>query len=79
KILFAKDDPTNTILSIPMEFYSKENKLPKQKVADNLAEETRKEEGLPKGNYITSVFKNHIINRVGLSDGKHVDVEDIIK
>ncbi|MBC1443633.1 DUF1672 family protein [Listeria seeligeri] len=79
KILFAKDDPTSKNILIPMKFFSKENKLPKQKVADNLAEETRKEEGLPKGNYITSVFKNHIINRVGLSDGKHVDVEDIIK
>ncbi|MBC1737744.1 DUF1672 family protein [Listeria seeligeri] len=79
KILFAMDDPTSKNILIPMKFFSKENKLPKQKVADNLAEETRKEEGLPKGNYITSVFKNHIINRVGLSDGKHVDVEDIIK
>ncbi|MBC1487606.1 DUF1672 family protein [Listeria sp. FSL L7-1485] len=79
KILFAKDDPTSKNILIPMKFFSKENKLPKQKVADNLARETRKEEGLPKGNYVTSIFKNHIINRVGLSDGKHVDVEDIIK
>ncbi|MBC1479454.1 DUF1672 family protein [Listeria seeligeri] len=79
KILFAKDDPTNTILSIPMEFYSKENKLPKQKVANDLAKELQQEVGLPKGNYMVTLYKNFIVNRVGLPDGENVSVEDIIK
>lgn len=79
KILFAKDDPTNTILSIPMEFYSKENKLPKQKVANDLAKELRQEQGLPKGSYDIRVYKNAIVNRVGLPDGEDVEVVEIIK
>ncbi|HAC1209170.1 TPA_asm: DUF1672 family protein [Listeria monocytogenes] len=79
KLLFAKDDPEGNILSIPMEFYSKEDKLPDQKVADNLAERLKQEEGLPKGNYMVTVYKNFIVNRVGLPDGQNIDVTDIIK
>lgn len=79
KLLFAKDDPEGNILSIPMEFYSKEDKLPEQKVADNLAEGLKQENGLPKGNYMITVYKNLILNRVGLPDGENVDVDNIIK
>ncbi|QDA73506.1 DUF1672 family protein [Listeria seeligeri] len=77
--LFLKDDPSNEKMEIAMEFYSKENKLPKQKVADDLAEEIRQETGLPKGNYVVTLYKNLIVNRVGLPDGENVDVEEIIK
>lgn len=62
-----------------MEFYSKEDKLPDQKVADNLAERLKQEEELPKGNYMVTVYKNFIVNRVGLPDGQNIDVTDIIK
>lgn len=62
-----------------MAFFSKEDKLPEQKLADDLTEELRKEQGLPKGNYDIRVYKNHIVNRVGLPDGESVDVTDIIK
>ncbi|MBC1644330.1 DUF1672 family protein [Listeria welshimeri] len=79
KLLFAKDDPERNILSIPMEFYSKEDKLPDQEIADNLAERLKQEEGLPKGNYMVTVYKNFIVNRVGLPDGENIDVEEIIK
>ncbi|MBC1987795.1 DUF1672 family protein [Listeria sp. FSL L7-0478] len=79
KLLFAKDDPEGTILSIPMEFYSKEDKLPEQKVADDLAERLKQEKGLPKGNYMITVYKNFIVNRVGLPNGENIDVTDIIK
>ncbi|MBC1248820.1 DUF1672 family protein [Listeria welshimeri] len=79
KLLFAKDDPEGNILSIPMEFYSKEDKLPDQEIADNLAERLKQEEGLPKGNYMVTVYKNFIVNRVGLPDGENIDVTDIIK
>ncbi|CAK19490.1 DUF1672 family protein [Listeria welshimeri] len=79
KLLFAKDDPEGNILSIPMEFYSKEDKLPDQEIADNLAERLKQEEGLPKGNYMVTVYKNFIVNRVGLPDGENIDVEEIIK
>lgn len=77
--LFEKDDPKYEHVSVPMEFYSKENNLPEQKLADDLAEELRKEKGLPKGIYETTVYKNHIVNRVGLPDGENIDVEEIIK
>ncbi|MCD2223250.1 DUF1672 domain-containing protein [Listeria cossartiae] len=79
KLLFAKDDPEGNILSIPMQFYSREDKLPEQKVADDLAERLRQEKELPKGKYWIMVYKNSIINRVGLTDGRKVDVDDIIK
>ncbi|MBC2379312.1 DUF1672 family protein [Listeria welshimeri] len=77
--LFSKDDPTSEKISIPVAFFSKEDKVPKQELADKLAAEIRKEERIPKGNYTVTLYKNFIVNRVGLPDGKNVDVEDIIK
>ncbi|MBC1515310.1 DUF1672 family protein [Listeria immobilis] len=77
--LFSKDDPTSEKMSIPMAFFSKEDKLPKQEVANDLAKELRKEQGLPKGSYDISIFKNSIVNRVGLPDGENVSVDGIIK
>ncbi|EAG9426506.1 DUF1672 family protein [Listeria monocytogenes] len=79
KKLFEKDDSTSKNLSLPMAFFSKEDKLPEQKLADDLAEELRKEKGLPKGSYDIRVYKNSIVNRVGLPDGESVDVEEINK
>ncbi|MBC1934051.1 DUF1672 family protein [Listeria seeligeri] len=77
--LFIKDDPTSEKMSIPMAFFSKDDKLPKQEVADDLAKELRQEQGLPKGSYDISIFKNSIVNRVGLPDGENVSVDGIIK
>ncbi|MBC1833814.1 DUF1672 family protein [Listeria seeligeri] len=79
RTLFSKDDPTSEKMSIPMAFFSKENKLPKQNVADDLAKELRQEQGLPKGSYDIRVYKNAIVNRVGLPDGEDVEVVEIIK
>ncbi|MBC6181404.1 DUF1672 family protein [Listeria welshimeri] len=79
KILFAKDDSTSKKMSIPMEFYSEKDELPKQEVADNLAKKIQQEEGIPKGRYSVLIYKNFIVNRVGLPDGESIDVEGIIK
>ncbi|MBC1319811.1 DUF1672 family protein [Listeria welshimeri] len=77
--LFEKDDPKYEHVSVPMEFYSKENNLPEQKLADDLAEELKQEKGLPRGNYMITMYKNFIVNRVGVPDGEFVSVADIIK
>lgn len=79
KKLFEKDDPTNKNISIPMKFFVRGNKLPEQGVADDLANEIKQEEGIPKGRYAVLIYKNFIVNRVGLPDGESIDVEDIIK
>ncbi|MBF2341914.1 DUF1672 family protein [Listeria welshimeri] len=79
KKLFEKDDSTSKNISIPMKFYSKENILPKQEIADDLANEIKQEEGIPKGRYSVLIYKNFIVNRVGLPDGESIDVEEITK
>ncbi|MBF2399206.1 DUF1672 family protein [Listeria marthii] len=79
RILFNKVDPDSKNISIPMAFFSKEDKVPEQKLADKLAEEIKQEEGIPKGSYMVTLYKKFIVNRVGLPDGENVDVEDIIK
>ncbi|MBC6181405.1 DUF1672 family protein [Listeria welshimeri] len=79
KKLFEKDDSTSKNISIPMKFYSKENILPKQEIADDLANEIKQEEGIPKGRYSVLIYKNFIVNRAGLPDGESIDVEGIIK
>ncbi|EAG9230934.1 DUF1672 family protein [Listeria monocytogenes] len=79
KKLFEKDDPTSKNISMPMKFFVRGNKLPEQGVADNLANEIKQEEGIPKGRYAVLIYKNFIVDRVGLPDGESVDVEGIIK
>ncbi|MBC1375910.1 DUF1672 family protein [Listeria farberi] len=79
KKLFEKDDSTSKNISIPMKFFVRGNKLPEQGVADNLASEIKQEEGIPKGRYAVLIYKNFIVDRVGLPDGESVDVEGIIK
>ncbi|EIN8848540.1 DUF1672 family protein [Listeria monocytogenes] len=79
KKLFEKDDPTSKNISMPMKFFVRGNKLPEQGVADNLANEIKQEEGIPKGRYAVLIYKNFIVDRVGLPDGENIDVTDIIK
>ncbi|EAC3422812.1 hypothetical protein BJM51_12370 [Listeria monocytogenes] len=79
KKLFEKDDSTSKNISIPMKFFVRGNKLPEQGIADNLANEIKQEEGIPKGRYAVLIYKNFIVDRVGLPDGESVDVEGIIK
>ncbi|WP_338037321.1 DUF1672 family protein [Listeria costaricensis] len=55
--LFMQDDPANENISIPMDFYIEENKLPKQELINDMAGELRQEQGLPKGNYSIVVYK----------------------
>ncbi|EFS6814679.1 DUF1672 family protein [Listeria monocytogenes] len=79
KKLFEKDDSTSKNISIPMKFFVRGNKLPEQGIADNLANEIKQEEGIPKGRYAVLIYKNFIVDRAGLPDGESVDVEGIIK
>ncbi|MBC1572075.1 DUF1672 family protein [Listeria sp. FSL L7-1426] len=77
--LFVKDDPTSKNMTIVMNYFSKEDKLPKQAMVDSLAEQFRKESNLPRGFYPINLFKNFIVNRVGLPDGEHIQAEVFIK
>ncbi|HAK1242078.1 TPA: DUF1672 family protein [Listeria monocytogenes] len=77
--LFTKDDPTSENITIAMNFFSEEDKLPKQDVVDNLAKDFEQELGLPKGNYPFVIYKNLIINRVGLPDGENIETEISVK
>ncbi|MDT0017553.1 DUF1672 family protein [Listeria swaminathanii] len=79
RVLFTKDDPTSENITIAMNFFSEEDKLPKQEVVDNLAKNFEKELGLPKGNYPFVIYKNLIVNRVGLPDGENIDAEIPVK
>ncbi|MBM5597624.1 DUF1672 family protein [Listeria seeligeri] len=77
--LFLKDDPSNEKMAIAMNFFAKEESLPKKELVNNLASEILQESRLPKGTYETTVYKNLIVNRVGLPDGESIDAKDIIK
>ncbi|EMH0511972.1 DUF1672 family protein [Listeria monocytogenes] len=77
--LFIKDDPTSKNMTIVVNYFSKNDKLPKQAVVDNLADEFQKESNLPRAFYPINLFKNLIVNRVGLPDGEHIQAEVFIK
>lgn len=79
RVLFTKDDPTSENITIAMNFFSEEDKLPKQEVIDNLAKNFEKELGLPKGNYPFVIYKNLIVNRVGLPDGENIEAKVSVK
>ncbi|MBC2249992.1 DUF1672 family protein [Listeria sp. FSL L7-0123] len=79
RTLFTKDDPTSKNITIAMNFFSKEETLPKQEVVDNLSKDFQQELGLPKGSYPFIIYTNLIINRVGLPDGEDIRAEISIK
>ncbi|MBF2599851.1 DUF1672 family protein [Listeria seeligeri] len=79
RTLFIKDDPTNEKMTIAMRFFMEGDKLPKQEVVDNIAEAIFQELNLPKAIYPVTVYKNLIVNRVGLPDGENIDAEVSIK
>ncbi|ACK40942.1 DUF1672 family protein [Listeria monocytogenes] len=77
--LFRKDDPTGEKMTIALRFFMKEDKLPIQDFVDNIAEELLQESNLPKATYLITIYKNSIVNRVGLPDGENTSTEIFIK
>ncbi len=77
--LFLKEDKNFKNVHVALQFYSKSSGLPKQEKADKIAEDLKKETGLPKAVYTIDIYKNFIVNRVGLPDGENISVEDIQK
>ncbi|WP_088815977.1 MULTISPECIES: DUF1672 family protein [Listeria] len=77
--LFLKEDENFKNVHVALQFYSKSDGLPKQEKADKIAEDLKKEVGLPKAVYTIDIYKNFIVDRVGLPDGENISVEDIQK
>ncbi|MBC2061571.1 DUF1672 family protein [Listeria marthii] len=76
--LFRKDDPTGEKITIALRFFMKEDKLPTQEFVDNIAEKLLQESNLPKATYLITIYKNSIVNRVGLPDGENTSIEVLI-
>ncbi|EAF6526953.1 DUF1672 family protein [Listeria monocytogenes] len=79
RALFSKDDSTGEKMTIAMRFFMKGDKLPEQEVVDNIAADFLQEPNLPKASYPITIYKNFIVNRVGLSNGENIDAEISIK
>ncbi len=61
---------------ISVNFYSKTEHLPKVEKAQEMLAGLEEEPNIPLGRYKINIFKNNIINRVGLPDGESVSVEN---
>ncbi|MBF2363679.1 DUF1672 family protein [Listeria marthii] len=79
RTLFRKDDSTGEKMTIAMRFFMEGDQLPEQEFVDNIAEEFLQEPNLPEASYPITIYKNFIVNRVGLPNGENVDVEGITK
>ncbi|EGK1784817.1 DUF1672 family protein [Listeria monocytogenes] len=79
RALFSKDDSTGEKMTIAMRFFMKGDKLPEQEVVDNIAADFLQEPNLPKASYPITIYKNFIVNRVGLPNGENIDAEISIK
>lgn len=77
--IFLKVDSKFENANIVLHFFNKSEGMPKQEDADKIAEDVKKEMGLPHGVYEVVLYKNFIVDRVGLADGDSVEVEDIKK
>ncbi|MBC1345274.1 hypothetical protein HB799_14610, partial [Listeria welshimeri] len=66
-------------MTIAMRFFIKGDKLPEQEVVDNIAADFLQEPNLPKASYPITIYKNFIVNRVGLPNGENIDAEISIK
>ncbi|WP_088825902.1 MULTISPECIES: DUF1672 family protein [Listeria] len=63
---------------ISIDFYSKMDKLPEKEVANRMIKKLNEQANIPKGEYSIDIFKNSIVNRVGLPDGESVSAESLI-
>lgn len=79
RTLFRKDDSTGEKMTIAMRFFMEGNQLPEQEFVDNIAEEVLQEPNLPEASYPITIYKNFIVNRVGLPNGENIDVEGVTK
>uniref|UniRef100_UPI001431BB48 DUF1672 family protein n=1 Tax=Listeria valentina TaxID=2705293 RepID=UPI001431BB48 len=77
--LFLKENSEIKYQDIGIHYFNTQEGLPKQEIADRIAENLKNEKGLPKGNYSVSIFKDFIVDRVGQPDGENVSVDDIPK
>lgn len=77
--LFLKEDEDFKNVNIALQFYNKSNGLPKQEKVDKIATDLKKENGIPRGIYTIDIYKNFLVDRVGLPDGENISVEDIQK
>ncbi|MDT0017552.1 DUF1672 family protein [Listeria swaminathanii] len=79
RTLFRKDDSTGEKMTIAMRFFMEGDNLPEQEFVDNIAEEFLQEPNLPEASYPITIYKNFIVNRVGLPNGENIDVEGVTK
>ncbi|MBF2520562.1 DUF1672 family protein [Listeria marthii] len=79
RTLFRKDDSTGEKMTIAMRFFMEGDQLPEQEFVDNIAEEFLQEPNLPEASYPITIYKNFIVNRVGLPNGENIDVEGVTK
>uniref|UniRef100_UPI001431700C DUF1672 family protein n=1 Tax=Listeria valentina TaxID=2705293 RepID=UPI001431700C len=77
--LFTEVEDLKNKIDIPLTYFNKKNGLPEQNIVDNMGEELKKISGIPKGTYSVAVYKNFIVNRVGLPNGDSTDSAEIQK
>ncbi|MGJ8731142.1 DUF1672 family protein [Listeria aquatica] len=77
--LFTEVEDFRNKIDIPLTYFNNKKGLPEQNIVDDMGEELKKISGLPKGTYSISVYKNFIVDRVGLPNGDSTDSEEIQK
>ncbi|WP_040504860.1 DUF1672 family protein [Listeria fleischmannii] len=77
--LFLKDNPDFSNVSISCRYFFKSKGLPKQEEVDKMREDLNLSKGLPKGLYSIDVYKNFIVNRVGLPNGDSTRAQELQK
>ncbi|EUJ43633.1 lipoprotein [Listeria fleischmannii FSL S10-1203] len=77
--LFMEVENAGEKIDIPLTYFNNKKGLPEQDIVDTMGEELKKISGLPTGTYTIEVYKNFIVNRVGLPNGDSTDTAEIQK
>lgn len=75
--LFLIEDELFEHVHMVCNFFTKENKLPKNENVEKIGDEIKRNKTLPRGKYDVIIYKNFIVDRVGLPNGDNISVEDI--
>lgn len=79
RALFLTEDPKFEHTHMVCNFFTKKDKLPPNEEVEKIGSKIKRNSALPKGKYDIVIYKNFIVNRVGLPNGDNISVEDIQK
>ncbi|WP_088840877.1 DUF1672 family protein [Listeria sp. ILCC797] len=79
KKLFSNSEATSENINIVCRFFNIADGLPEQKTVNQISDKIKETKNLPSGTYLVDIYKNFIVDRVGLPDGESTSADEFQK